>query len=526
MKKLVKLFSTALCIAALCAGTFVYSKAIAADKSTLKVALTSKPTQISCGSSFNIKGTAISNYTINSIAGYIFKSGNTSSIQHYVYNPRVRYLDIQSSPVNTQLKFSKLATGSYIMMFSAKDTSGKTFTTSAVRFNVISLNNKVASKLKITLTDKPSTINEGASFDIGGTITSNYKINKAVGYIFKEGNPTNIQNSGYYNPNSTSVNIGKSQINSKLAFGSLAAGNYKLYIAATDTSGKSVNTGMIKFTVVKPVSTVSDSTIKINLTAYPKKIVQFNSFDVKGMITSTNTLTNVSAFIFKKGEKHNTLNSGLYNPNAKTVNIETSNVNKRLLFGNLMPGEYTFCISATDEKGITETTKMYPFTVTERLYTYNVDDEGIEFIKLYEGFVKYPYWDYSQYSVGYGCHCESWEYTNGITEEQADILLRKYLKREYEPKLNDFLVDNGIKVTQSQYNALLSFTFNLGAYCWTRSTGFEEIKEMMLIGPKFYTDSEIRDVFCLYCYAGGAKNQGLLNRRTAEANMFIKGTVR
>ena len=38
------------------------------------------------------------------------------------------------------------------------------------------------------------------------------------------------------------------------------------------------------------------------------------------------------------------------------------------------------------------------------------------------------YWDYQQYSIGYGSYCEKDEYPDGITEKQADHLLRKRLQ--------------------------------------------------------------------------------------------------
>lgn len=52
-------------------------------------------------------------------------------------------------------------------------------------------------------------------------------------------------------------------------------------------------------------------------------------------------------------------------------------------------------------------------------------DAGVEFIKAREGFTAKAYWDYQQYSIGYGSYCEKDEYPDGITEKQADRLLRQ-----------------------------------------------------------------------------------------------------
>ena len=54
-------------------------------------------------------------------------------------------------------------------------------------------------------------------------------------------------------------------------------------------------------------------------------------------------------------------------------------------------------------------------------------EECILILKKMEGFVKYPVWDYSHYSVGYGSTCEKDDYPDGITEAEADVLLRRFL---------------------------------------------------------------------------------------------------
>jgi hypothetical protein len=57
-------------------------------------------------------------------------------------------------------------------------------------------------------------------------------------------------------------------------------------------------------------------------------------------------------------------------------------------------------------------------------------DALVEILKKEEGFSAKPYWDYAQYTVGYGTRCPDdmfEEYsTNGITEEDAELLLRNY----------------------------------------------------------------------------------------------------
>ena len=49
--------------------------------------------------------------------------------------------------------------------------------------------------------------------------------------------------------------------------------------------------------------------------------------------------------------------------------------------------------------------------------TLRTTENGVAFIKAREGFRATAYWDYSQYSIGYGSRCEANEYPNGITQE-------------------------------------------------------------------------------------------------------------
>ena len=71
-------------------------------------------------------------------------------------------------------------------------------------------------------------------------------------------------------------------------------------------------------------------------------------------------------------------------------------------------------------------------------------EECIRVLKLYEGFGSKPYWDYSQYTVGYGTRCpdDMIEYytQHGITEAEAEILLKNHLSAvEYD--INTKIID-------------------------------------------------------------------------------------
>lgn len=138
----------------------------------------------------------------------------------------------------------------------------------------------------------------------------------------------------------------------------------------------------------------------------------------------------------------------------------------------------------------------------------------IDFIKRMEGFLKYPVWDYAQYSVGYGTRCEKGEYPNGITEQEAERLLCKALEH-FEAGINAI----GRAFTQQQFDALVSFSYNVGLG-WTSKPNYLIYQ---LAHGAAYSEVEVLDIFGAWNKAGGNVLDGLTRRRRAEARMWLYG---
>jgi len=148
-------------------------------------------------------------------------------------------------------------------------------------------------------------------------------------------------------------------------------------------------------------------------------------------------------------------------------------------------------------------------------------DECIEVLKKYEGFSSKPYWDVSQWTVGYGTRCPSdklEEYrANGITKEEAEKLLRNYVSK-YEADLHYFEDKYNISFNQGQLDALILFSYNCGSG-WVYSTAqnfHQAIAEQA-------TGNELIYWFSRWCKAGSSINTALLRRRLCEANMYLNG---
>jgi lysozyme len=96
-----------------------------------------------------------------------------------------------------------------------------------------------------------------------------------------------------------------------------------------------------------------------------------------------------------------------------------------------------------------------------------------------------------------------------ITEEQAEELLEEDMQEAIRvvERLNVDLSDN-------QYNALVSFVFNIGGSAFARST----IRRKILANPN---DKNIRAELMRWVYADGKMLKGLERRREEEAELYF-----
>ena len=89
---------------------------------------------------------------------------------------------------------------------------------------------------------------------------------------------------------------------------------------------------------------------------------------------------------------------------------------------------------------VTETEPSDPTEPTEPEEKYYTASQAcVDMIKEDEGFEPYPYWEYAQFTVGYGTRCPddklNEDRERGITREEAEALLRKMIG-EFEEELN------------------------------------------------------------------------------------------
>lgn len=100
------------------------------------------------------------------------------------------------------------------------------------------------------------------------------------------------------------------------------------------------------------------------------------------------------------------------------------------------------------------------------------------------------------------------EYSHGITKEQALLLLAQDV-RPAEAAVNSAVTT---ALSQNQFDALVSFTFNVGAGGFRSSTALKKINEGKL--------SEVPDWIAKWNKAGGKVCDGLIERRRNEIELW------
>lgn len=147
--------------------------------------------------------------------------------------------------------------------------------------------------------------------------------------------------------------------------------------------------------------------------------------------------------------------------------------------------------------------------------------ELIEFIKQIEGFNAIPYWDYAQWTVGFGTKCPDEDLQKymqeGIPLEKAEELLANAMDY-FGSEVNKFMSRNNIQLTQAQFDALLSLSYNVGP-AWLYATD-NRLVQAVLNGSD---SNEFVYLMGLRCNAGGKFLPALLNRRIMEADMYLNG---
>lgn len=136
-------------------------------------------------------------------------------------------------------------------------------------------------------------------------------------------------------------------------------------------------------------------------------------------------------------------------------------------------------------------------------------EKGLELIKHFEG-LRLQAYQCSAYvwTIGYG-HTAGVQPGDSVTTKQADSLLRQDIE-ESERSIAHYVT---VPLNHCQFDALVSFTFNLGAGNFRTSTLLKKLNAGDYSGAA--------DEFSRWINAGGKPLPGLVRRREAERLLFL-----
>ena len=150
----------------------------------------------------------------------------------------------------------------------------------------------------------------------------------------------------------------------------------------------------------------------------------------------------------------------------------------------------------------------------------SISQRGIDFLIAREGLVTYPYNDsegFATIGVGHLLHRSkvtaadrrNWA---GFTQKDAQQLLKKDLKKEFEPKIRELLK---VPLTQYEYDAICSFAFNIGIGNRKKKTGFASSEFLRELNNGHYNGSLMLH---------WKRPSSITGRRKKEVDLFNNGT--
>lgn len=146
-----------------------------------------------------------------------------------------------------------------------------------------------------------------------------------------------------------------------------------------------------------------------------------------------------------------------------------------------------------------------------------ISDNGLNMIASFEGLSLTAYRCPAGFlTIGYG-HLikkgDGFTKNSKITKFQALQLFRKDLEI-FETCINLFVK---VKLTQNQFDSLVSLAFNIGEWAFRRST------LLRLLNTSFYYDAS--NEFMKWVFIGTNISEGLINRRKIEKALFLRKDI-
>lgn len=147
----------------------------------------------------------------------------------------------------------------------------------------------------------------------------------------------------------------------------------------------------------------------------------------------------------------------------------------------------------------------------------HISQSMIELIKGWEGFVGHAYKPVpteKEWTIGYGHYGADVKPGMTVSRAEAEQLLRRDLEK-FEQTLIRQCEKDGVSLRQQEFDALVSFAYNLGPANLFGSTLWKRVKAGDYAGAT--------TEFHKWTKAGGKVLPGLVRRRAAEARVWAEG---
>ena len=352
------------------------SKTTTSTQSTAKkpsIDVTRYPTSINQGSSYGLRGTIYANGAKTTVTTEVINKNGKAVLSTTDTISANSTGNIKNMNANNKITFNTLGAGTYTLKFTAKNSAGKKtwskeFTVKGKSSSSSSSSSSkntssskattstqsTAKKPSIDVTSYPTSINQGSSYGLRGTIYANGAKTTVTTEVINKSGKAVLSTADTISANSTG-NIKNMNANNKITFNTLGAGTYTLKFTAKNSAG--TKTWSKEFTVKGKSSSSSSSsssskpksTLNVNLTKYPTSINKGKSFGLRGSVTSNYKITTVIGTIHDS--KGNVVQRTTDYPNSTSMDIRYANVNNNLIFNKLAKGYYVLQVTATDTSG-------------------------------------------------------------------------------------------------------------------------------------------------------------------------------
>ncbi len=305
---------------------------------TFSIAGRTYPTTLANGEDFSVKGVITCSEPLTKVQVMVLTLDGGETVLEAVAAPNALTFDI--AELDAALAFHTLPAGSYKYRIWAHSANGSkswpfAFTVEQSAFTLGSG------------TTIPSTLDIGSDFDVKGSVNCADPLTEvSVSVVAQTGK---VMSSAVAAPNAASFDL--STLDAKLSFTSLPAGTYSYTIEANTASNAKTWTYTFKVTKPAIVFDISGQTI-------PETLTVGKGFSVKGSVTATQVLTNVTLSV--KDASGAVKLSASATPNAATFSLAT--LDSKMTFGKLTTGEYTYVIAV--KAGEHSHSWEYPFAVS------------------------------------------------------------------------------------------------------------------------------------------------------------------